>query len=332
MASFASFSDSAGGSPTFVHRQPSDRYDDGEAAPNPSQPSFSRLEDFRRLESLQDLPIDTRDLHEAGWRTSTESCYEAAWKSFKRHPRSSNVSLDRAGVTDIMNYLTLLYKRKLSYSTINIHRSAISMTLAKVDGAPLGGHSLITRLMKGIFTKRSPTRKVPSVWDPAPVLECFMHWSLPLSRAQLVRKCAFIIAITSARQLSELFFLKCVGNHIQVKDDFIQFVPLFHSKTDRAGHFGPPIRLKAWKEDTSICPVALACALLAERVNLGIRHDRLFFNIQHPDAEMFLSSFQRCICWCLKDAVIQAPPGSTRATAASSALGRGVFMANILHL
>jgi hypothetical protein len=119
------------------------------------------LEDFRRLHSLQDLPIDTRDLHEAGWRTSTESRYEAAWKSFKRHLRSSNVSLDRAGVTDIMNYLTLLYKRKLSYSTINIHRSAISMNLAKVDGASLGGHSPFTRLMKGIFTKRHPTRMVP---------------------------------------------------------------------------------------------------------------------------------------------------------------------------
>jgi hypothetical protein len=94
-----------------------------------------------RLHSRKDLPIDTRDLHEAGWRTSTESCYKAAWKSFKGHLRSSNVSLDRAGVTDVMNYLTLFYKRKLSYSTINIHISAISMTLAKVDGAPLGGHS-----------------------------------------------------------------------------------------------------------------------------------------------------------------------------------------------
>jgi hypothetical protein len=52
-----------------------------------------RLEDFRRLHSLQDLPIDTRDLHEAGWCTSTESRYEAAWKSFKRHLRSTNVSL-----------------------------------------------------------------------------------------------------------------------------------------------------------------------------------------------------------------------------------------------
>jgi hypothetical protein len=70
-------------------------------------------------------------------------------------------------VIDVMNYLTLLHKRKLSYSTINLHRSAISMTLANVDEAPLGSHPLNTRLVKGVFTKRPPICKVASVWDPA---------------------------------------------------------------------------------------------------------------------------------------------------------------------
>jgi hypothetical protein len=147
-----------------------------------------------------------------------------------------------------------------------------------------------------------------------------------------MRKCAFTFAITSARQLSEPFSLKCIGKHIQINDDFVQFVPSSLSKTDCAGHIGLPIRLKAWKEDTSIFPVALTRALLIERVNLDIRHDRLFFNIQRPDAEMSLESFRRCIRWCLQDAGIQALPGSTPATAATSAFGRGVAMADILHL
>jgi hypothetical protein len=68
MASFASVADSVRGLLTSVHGQPSDGSDDREATPNPSQPSSSRVEDFWRLYSLQDLPSDTRDLHEAGWR------------------------------------------------------------------------------------------------------------------------------------------------------------------------------------------------------------------------------------------------------------------------
>jgi hypothetical protein len=117
MASFASVIDSVGDLPTSVHGQPSHRSDDREAAPNPSQPSSSRREDFWRLHSLKDLSTDTRHLHEAGWRPSTESSYERAWKSFKRHLCSSNISLDRVGATDVMNYLTLIHKRKLSFST-----------------------------------------------------------------------------------------------------------------------------------------------------------------------------------------------------------------------
>jgi hypothetical protein len=181
-------------------------------------------------------------------------------------------------------------------------------------------HPLITRLVKGVFTKRPPTRKVLLVWNPALVLDCFMYWSFPLSRAQLVRKCAFLFAITSARQLSKRFSLKCIGKHIQINDDFVQFMPSSLSKMDRAGHLGPPIRLRAWKEDASICPVALTCTLLTERVHLDIRHDRLFFDIQRPDAEMSLKSFRRCIRWCLQDAGIEAPQASTSATAASSPL------------
>jgi hypothetical protein len=39
-----------------------------------------------------------------------------------------------------MDYLTHLYDRKLSWSTIGIHRSAISMTLAPNDGVRVGDH------------------------------------------------------------------------------------------------------------------------------------------------------------------------------------------------
>jgi hypothetical protein len=166
-------------------------------------------------------------------------------------------------------------------------------------------------------------------------MDLFMHWSLPLSRAQLVTKYAFILAITSARRLSELFSLKwmmCTGQHIQINDDFVQFVPASLSKTDRVGHLGLPIRLRAWKEDTSICPVALTYALLAERVVLDIRYDRFFFDIYHPDTVMSLESFRGYISRCLQDAGIDAPPGSTRATVASSALGRGLSMADILRM
>jgi hypothetical protein len=65
-----------------------------------------------------------------------------------------------------MDYLTHLYDRRLSWSTIGIHRSAISMTMAPIDGVRVGDHPLIKRLMSGVFNERPPRRDAPKLWDP----------------------------------------------------------------------------------------------------------------------------------------------------------------------
>jgi hypothetical protein len=159
-----------------------------------------------------------------------------------------------------------------------------------------------------------------------------MHWTLPLSCAQIVRKCAFIIAILSGRLLSELFNLKCDSNHLQLLDNFVQLVPAFISKTDKASRIGDPICIRAYREDASLCPVAIICALLEERDALDVRHDRLFFNPSRLDSLVTLDTFKGFITRSLRDAGIDASPGSTRATAASSFLGRGVSIGDILRM
>jgi hypothetical protein len=152
----------------------------------------------------------------------------------------------------------------------------------------VGSHLLVSWMCKGSFEKGSPPCKVPSVWDPTLVLDNFMHWHIPLSYAQLVRKCAFILAIFSGRCFSELFNLKCDVSHLQISNNLMQLVPASLSKTDKAGCIGPPICLKFWREDTSLCPVAVIRALLEARDALDIQHDQLFFNPRRPDFVMTL--------------------------------------------
>jgi hypothetical protein len=57
----------------------SDGSDDGQAAPDPSQPPSSRLEDLWRINSLQDLPGNTKDILKSGWSQATEDRYDRAW-------------------------------------------------------------------------------------------------------------------------------------------------------------------------------------------------------------------------------------------------------------
>jgi hypothetical protein len=174
-------------------------------------------------------------------------------------------------VRDILNYLAHLHDLGYAYRNISLHKSTISVAIPFINGvATATANPLISRMCNGAFEKIPPARKMPSVWDPNPVLDIFMHWTLRLSCAQIVRKCAFIIAVLSGRRLLELFNLKCDVNHFQLSDNFVQLVPAYLSKTDKASRIGHPICLRSYKEDESLCPVAIIPALMEERDALDI--------------------------------------------------------------
>jgi hypothetical protein len=112
----------------------------------------------------------------------------------------------------------------------------------------------------------------------------------------------------------------------------VQLVPAYLSKTDKAGRTGPLICLRSWREDESLCPVAVIRALMEARDALDIRHNRLFFNTRRPDSIVSLKTFRGFITRSLRDAGIDAPLGSTRATAAPSTLGGGVAIGDIVRM
>jgi hypothetical protein len=129
---------------------------------------------------------------------STRDCYEKAWASFKRFLQRSSVCFYNASVDNVLDYLVHLHGLKLVYSTINTHRSAISMTLAPVDSSPIGENCQVTPFMRGIFNLCPPKRKAPQVWDPERVLNVFRHWPLPLPLSHLIQKGVFLISIVSS--------------------------------------------------------------------------------------------------------------------------------------
>jgi hypothetical protein len=67
-----------------------------------------------RINCLQNLPGNTKDILKAGRRQSTEDQYDRAWQSFKKHLRPSKVSLDQVGVKHILNYIAQLHNLGLS--------------------------------------------------------------------------------------------------------------------------------------------------------------------------------------------------------------------------
>jgi hypothetical protein len=308
------------------------------------------MEDVRRLPFSDDLIIDLttggiggywgvdavsdRSFHliTAGWKQSSEDRYKRAWQSFKAFLRSSSIPFHQASLRSVLDYLTHLYDRGLSWSSIGIHRSTISMTMAPIDSVRVGDHPLIKRLMSGVFNERPSRRAAPALWDPLKVLSVFQHWPVSLPLSSLMRKGAFLMAIATAKRPSELVALLCNDNHFRWEGENLCFVLSRLTKTDRPGHLAPPFYGKSWKEDLSVCPAETVRLIFLERDRLRLQHNAIFFSWTFPHKPLDAAAFERCIQFCLVKAGIQATPGSTRSVATSAALAGSASLGDVLRL
>jgi hypothetical protein len=140
----------------------------------------------------------------------------------------------------VTNYLSHLFDEGMSWSTIAIRKSTISMTMAPVDGVNIGDHPLVKRLMRGVFKERPSRQANPSPWDPLKVLDIFQRWPVDLPLSKLMRKGAFLMALTTAKRAAKLVALLCDDTHFRWEGDNLRFVPSRLTKTDRPGHLTPP--------------------------------------------------------------------------------------------
>ena len=334
-------------SPILVPRSPSAERTGGSSPSSPSRfsggpsdrpPSTStqfsssrRLDDFRNTHGLRDVNDSTFQLVKAGWRGSSNDRYERAWSAFLRFLRTRRIQVASVSVKDILEYLSLLYSKGLSYSTLNIHRSAISMTLPQVDGAPTGQHPMVKRLMKGVFNQRPPSRRLYPSWNASDVVKIFEEWPSPPQFKDLIRKTAFLLAMASARRPSELASFRISPQFFSSNATSARFVPTRLSKTDRPDHMGPAIIVYRLADCPSLCPVKSTEELISARSSLDIHHDFLFCADSSPYAPLSTSAFSRRISWVLQRAGVSAPPGSTRAMSASAAFSGSLDLGAILR-
>lgn len=330
VASEAAKSPSVGRSSPAFSEQSGGRSCFRKSTPASPVPPSRRLEDFRRAHKLEGVSTESFQLISSGWRQSSNDRYDRAWRSFSDFLRSNNVSIDSVSVNDVVDYLSLLFRRGLKYSTINLHRSAISMTLPLVDGVHFGQHPLIVRLMKGVHNQRPPSRRLFPSWDASLVVQLFRSWPSPPPLHLQIRKTAFLLAMASTRRPSELASLKVSKSFLSINSTSARFVPSQLSKTDKANRMGKPISIYRLVEDQFLCPVSNVELLMGMR-STTISHDLLFFEDRAPFGPLSTAAFSRRISWVLRQAGINAPPGSTRAMSTSAAFLKGFDLDAILR-
>ena len=227
--------------------------------------------------------------------------------------------------------MTNQYHLGLSYNSINVCRSALSAWGVKIDSEPVGAHSMIKRLMKGIYNVRTPKPKYKEIWDINVVLEYLQTFKSvkKLTLKELTLKLVILMAISTACRVDTLSKLT-IKDLIEEKDYIILNL---HSplKQQRMGNRLEYVKFKAY-EDKNVCVFTTLKEYLCRTKDLR-SSDNLFVSLNKPHKTVTKQTISRWILCVLKSAGIDVnkySSHSTRGASVSKAMSRNVPIDEIL--
>lgn len=304
--------------------------------PEPSLPKqfvpADRLEIIRDRFRSGGVPEKAIGLIMAGRRATTHSSYQAAWNIWSgwcfgrgHNPLSNDLNA-------ILLFLSESFESGKAYRTINVYRSMFSSTLQKVDGEAIGQHPLVTSLMAGVFNSKPPQPRYESMWDVDSVLTHLRALrNGDLSLAQLARKLACLLALSTLLRVSELASIGL--STIQEAELSLSFSLLRPRKSQ---HGGPLHKFSLPKfNDPELDPVS--CMLLyvdrTRPLRTDTNKDSLFIACVKPHKPVVGSTISGWLKKQLGEAGVDIgkfSAHSTRGAAASKAAAAGVPLQTIL--
>ncbi|XP_044577064.1 uncharacterized protein LOC123260149 [Cotesia glomerata] len=263
----------------------------------------------------KDWSSQERDLVRESWRASTLLTYKTPIKKWLAWCREKGMDPVAPRGVDLARFLSHLFlDEKLVYSTILVHKSAIATFCAKRD---LSSDFLVKQVLKAISVAR-PKETRSSIWD-AQILLDWLKLDLPnLSFFEVSRRAATILLLASGRRVHDLTLLKISKESLDNLGNEIILWPSFGSKTNRA-----EFRQSGWRlskhENIRICLVTWVRALikLSEKRRSSQNLEELFITVTgsvKPASRTIIAGWVRSV---LKEADIDASPGSVRAAVAS---------------
>lgn len=185
-------------------------------------------------------------------------------------------------MTQILDFLTLLYEKQYSYSSINLARSALSSFGIVINNMPVGQNATIIRFLKGVFNLRPPKPKYCKTWDVSKVL-VFLRKLSPvkfISLKELTLKLVMLIALSSATRVQTLHLLSIVD----LKKSFKSYTLFFEGliKQNRPGWSENCIELFSYPPDRRLCVILVLNEYLKRTAKLRNKCKKLFISYVKP--------------------------------------------------
>ena len=145
---------------------------------------------------------------------ATLKSYTSAWNMWCGWCSRQGLDPATPSTTNLTRYLWYLYsERNYAWSTLGVHRSAISTLLQPLGDKPIGSDYVISLFMRARYMSRPPLRKLNLIWDVGLIFRCLEGWGdvVTLSRSRLTHRLVMLLALASAKRVSDMF-LFCVDD------------------------------------------------------------------------------------------------------------------------
>ena len=132
---------------------------------------------------------------------------------------------------------------KLNWNSIGVQRSAIAAIIQPLAERTIAADRAVSLFMRASFLYRRPPRKLKPIWDVGLVLRLLENWgdTPELPRPQLTYRLIMILALASARRVSDLFLLRIDNDHLQRLPTVWKCLPAFGARQERPHHSIPPV-------------------------------------------------------------------------------------------
>ncbi|KAE8613776.1 hypothetical protein XENTR_v10007867 [Xenopus tropicalis] len=183
-------------------------------------------------------------------KQSTTKVYYRVWRTFLTWCGRRHIHWDNASSTSVVEFLTDGFKKGLGLRTLKTQISA----LAALTHTKWADNPIIQQFIRGVTRTRPPLKEPLATWDLPKVLTASQQPPFePLSTCELKwlsLKVTFLVAITSAKRVSEIAALSCREPWLTIHSDkvVLRTTPGFLPKVVTDHHMNQDIVLP------SFCP------------------------------------------------------------------------------
>ena len=200
-----------------------------ESAPFVSQTKASGTFDLSNR-----LTNSSKFLIESSLRESSKAKYNNYCIQFKKFCTANDIT--NIEIADVINFLSHLYDKGLSYSVIKSAKAALNQIVFLPPYSSIGDHPLLIRFMKGVFNNRPPKRKFGYVWDVKILFDYFkaLGDNSTLSDKDLTYKLLIFLVLLGGQRIDTVFWFRT--DELVLTDISATFAPshvLKHSRINK---------------------------------------------------------------------------------------------------